>query len=343
MSEWSDGLAITDIPYISHLPNDGREPVLSSFYDNKTDKWYTYLSDESLSDESKCIALYVKDVEGTYVALRPKDQRTDLQLPFSETIQKHFSLPEVARYLPELERDVTNSLTSILKYFVLLDYATRVDTFSAQRAAAQMVASEIEYAFTNHRSAYDLINRVVQGIRGEYQEELNALPDSFRRVTQKAPEDLGKKYHLPDEMIEFYKGNEEPFMTLRKVRDNFLHHGKSVRGIMYRDEEGFAITTGSDLAETINDLQLWDEDKARGNLQPLLPLMAFLASDLIDTLKSAAKAMYFGYDDILPQSVYGSDYHVYFRSSMNELRLNLDYFMDEQWVLPEEVLAGFQS
>lgn len=337
MSEWTHRLAVTDIPYISRLPGDEREPFICPYYDNEEDGWYTYFHIEG----TRYAALYVRDVGGTYVAWHPKDQETDLRLPFSEAIQKHFSFPDVTRYLPELERDVTNSLASIYKYFVLLDHAARTDNVSAKFATSQVAASEIEYAFANHRSAYDLINRVMTALYKRHDKNPATLPDSFRRIAQQTHEELREKYHLPDAMIKFYKRNEEPFMTLRKIRDNILHHGKSVQNV-FCSRTGFEISAESDLVKAVDNLQLW-EGKGQEAPISLLPLIAFLASDLIKALKAAAETMYLSFEDNLPASIYQSGCKVYLRSKLNQLRLKLDYFMEEQWVLPEEVLAEFQA
>jgi hypothetical protein len=320
-----------DLPYVSHIPLDGRQLVIGPYYDSKAEKWEAY---QQVQNDCLRVLRPKSLFDGTYVAVEPEDEESDLRLHFSETIRKYLSLPEVVRYLPEIERDVINALSSIEKYFVILKYGAEEDSHSA----SQMIASEVEYAFANHRSAYDLLNRVSSEVYSHYHENPATLPDSFRKVAQKEAGELSEKYSLPSQMIKFYKSNEEPFMTLRKVRDEFLHHGRSVR-LVFHAEDGFAVLKDSVIASRLSRLKLWPAEETKDDqLLSLLPLFSFLAKDIIGTMKQCAAYMYLSFQEYAPKPIYHEEYRVYIKSRMASHMRRLDDYISKHWLLPEEVL-----
>lgn len=322
-----------DIPYVSRVPTDGRQLVVGPYYEADGDEWEAYTQ---LEGDRLMVLKPVSLTDGTYVAERPEAPDLDLRLHFSEAVRNYFSLPEVTRYLPELEKDVINSLSSLSKYFLILKYGNENESISS----SQMIASEIEYAFANHRSVYDLLNRVVSEVYSYYHQNPSSLPDSFRRVAQQDRQALQDKYFLPSEIIEFYKMNEHPFMTLRKIRDGFLHHGHSVK-LIFHTKDGFAVSLDSDLASKLSDLELWPEEKRKENgLLSLLPLFSFLAKDIISTLRQCTEMLYRSFQNDPPEPLYREECRVYMKSKMAIHMSRVEKYMSDHWLAPDQGLES---
>jgi hypothetical protein len=151
-----DGSAIqfiheSEIHFLSRQPDHGRSIPHLPFFNGE--RLYVYAPHES----GKLMVLHPHDSEHShYVAKQPfglHDFRDELW----EAMVQRFTVPPIIRIANAVRSDVMNTLGSLHKYFVTLHYGK---TFRGLSDTALM-AMQLEYALTNHRSFYDLMNDII--------------------------------------------------------------------------------------------------------------------------------------------------------------------------------------
>lgn len=318
-------IRVVDLPYLSHVPNDGRGIVVSPYYDAEGRQFYAY----SLQPDNMILILKPIDyIEGTYLAKNPANERLDSYLPFSEMLIQHFSFPDVMHALRNVEKDLINGLASLHKYFVLLDYADDADRL--------MLSIELEYAFGNHRAFYDCLHRIIALVHRRYKPQASKLPDSFAKIAEKTEQDLTVKYQIPKPLIDFYQARKDTFMRARKVRDNIFHHGHSPE-LIFKLPDGFAVRVDDRLIRPLGDLNLWPEALLKPNgLGSLLAILECLTRDMFETTEHLGRAFVDCFEE--PPQAMVAGHKAYLRSRVAKHLLSLDEYRARHWFDPRSVL-----
>lgn len=318
-----------ELPYVSLVPEDGRSIVVSPYYDSETNSFYAY----SLQPNGAILVLKAVDyVHGTYIAKAPANQELDCRMPFSETLIQHFSFKDILSAYHDAENDLINGLGSLHKYFVLLNYANENHDISD----SFLVGTEIEYAFGNHRSFYDCLNKMICILHKKYIPSAPTLPDSFRKIAAKSEHHLETTYRFPRPIVEYYKTREDIFLKLRSIRDNIFHHGHSPDRL-FKFEDGFAIAIDDHFAQQLGTLNLWSEGVLKPNrLGSVLPIFAFLVKDMFDAMNHLGATFLNCFQNPPPPIAEG--HQVFFRSSISRHLISLDKYQKEQWFNPKMIL-----
>lgn len=321
---------LTAIPYVKHVPTDGRRIPLSTFYDSAKKQWIVYRPHENKALEFHTVNL----VKGLYVAEAPADPEKDVRCEFAEFVLQHFSVPSMINFNDFLVNDLANQLATIQKYFVILQH---VNTFH-DKASTDLMYSEIEYSLSNWRSFYDLINRAIMDILKHSDRPQKQLPDSFMRVIGKSSDELRDIFHLPQALIDFYRSKEQPFRTLHDIRDKIMHHGSSP-DLVFSLPDGFGIAVNRGLFSELRAIGIWPNELLKPNeIGSLLAYFNFLVRDVFDTLNilaQAAKSSFY----LLPEAV-APGYYLYLRSAFTVHLAKSDYYQKTQWVVPETALGA---
>lgn len=319
---------IQQVPYVKHVPTDGRSVILSAYYDHQAKQWSIYQP-----YEGKVLALPVSTlVEGFYVSEAPADKNSDVRIELPEFVFQHFSVPALVNIDDQIAQDLVNQLAGIHKYFVILHHMNVYD----DGTAIDLMSSEIEYALTNHRSFYDILNRAVREILRHTTSGARKLPDSFRKVAQQAPEHLSEKFGLPTPIVEFYKAKEVVFMMLRDLRDSVVHHGKTPDSV-YHFADGFGLSVDRHLFSAMQPLRLWPSELLKENrIGSLLAVFNFLARDMFDTMNILAQQLKLCFKE-LPRPV-AEGYSTYLRSRFTPHLVRSDEYAARQWIAPGEML-----
>jgi hypothetical protein len=332
VTEIRDGLTFIEareLPYLSQVPRDRRTIPITPYYDADAKCFYVYIKQPNgmilVLGPAGCI-------EGTYLAKGPANEDVDRRLPFLETMMQHFSFADVLYAVMDAAQDLINGLSSLHKYFVLLNYANDKNDFSGPA----MIRSEVECAFANHRSFYDCLQRIIRALNRRYRPGGHDLPDSFAKIEQKADQDLAK-YRLPAPLTDFYGARKDVFLKLRDIRDSILHHGYSPDYI-YRLEDGFAIRIDEGLGQRLGDLNLWPDRSLKPNrLGSLLAVLEFLVRDMFDAMNQLGGAFVRCFRDPPPPLANG--YQLFSRSPVSRHLACLDKYREEQWFDPKVVLG----
>jgi hypothetical protein len=321
-----DFIELTQLPYLTACPLGGRRIVLLAHHDGS--RFSTFIPQQ---DGSLMVVNPIDMAGGHYFARAPAhvdDVPTNL---YSVVIQ-HYSYPKPLDLVQRMHADIVNALASVHRYFVMLEYANRFSDL----ATMQMVATELEYAFGNHRAFYDLLNRFITLFRFEPQYSASVLPDSFRKTLQKPDKELATRFGLPAAILSVIRARQANFFRLREIRDAIFHQGKSVTDIVFHLDDGFAVSAESDLLATLHDLNIWSPSLLRTNrLASLLPLLAFMVRDLTETADLIAQAIL---EAVSPPDPIAIGQAVFFRSSLTRHIRNLDRYEREHWLAPDQVL-----
>lgn len=320
-----------ELPYISHVPTDGRKVPLLVYYDVDTLQFFAH----SLQPDGRILVLPgVELEEGIYIAKAAAKPELDYRLILLENIIQHFLFADVIFVLQAIERDLINGLASIHEYFVLLNHANQYK----DHADNLMIGTNVEYAFGNHRAFYDLLHDLICKIHRKYQKKAPSnMKDSFEYFAIKSEADLRKKFLFPEPIIEFYKSREEIFLKLRQIRNNIFHHGHS-SDISFKFQDGFAFQVDDRFATELGNLNLWSDELLKPNrLGSVLAILEFLERDMLDASLKLGNNLLLCFP-ILPRPIVPG-YQVFLRSALSKHLISLHTYGQTHWFDPKKVLG----
>ena len=331
-----------ELPYLSHIPTDGRSIPSLPFLD-KEGAWHEYVSqpDGTLFEVRPVDAIAVLFLSQGH----PPTPR-DAHLPLFHLVVQHFSFEDTWATLEGIKQDYLNAFASLHKYFVLSNYTATEQDFLPH----VMVGTELEFAFSNHRAFYDLIHKMtssicrrafIEGGRGRRVRPAN-MPDSFSRILKKSDADLASKYHLPAPLIAFYRSREDMFRRLCKIRDNIIHHGHST-DFIFSLPDGFALSLeDNNLWADLHTVSIWPENLVKPNgLASVLGLLVFLLDDMETAMTALVKGLVKSFTQ-LPQSLAGG-YNVHLRDHLLVHRSWLPEYREQHRCDPASVLQRCAS
>ena len=320
---------LSKLPYLTHVPDDGRMIPLQTYYDHSENCWRTWIVANKKLQEIRVINL----CDGTYVSEKPVSPNKDYRIPFAEIVMKHFCTPEIFERTNQATQDLINCLGYIEKYFILLNHNNKYKDADA----SVLIQIELEGIFGVHRSFYDLLQRIVNEMHQRYSKQKISIPDSFRRVVEKEPDELAKKYHFPDPLIQFYQEKKALFLACRQIRDNIFHHGHS-SGTIFCFNDGFAVGVDEKPWSTLtNFVNLWPKGKLRdNNVGCVLGVFALIAEDMFKTMAWLGDAIIASFPEP-PEASF--DLNVYLRNPFTSHLHRLKDYEREQWIAPEHALS----
>jgi len=312
-------IGLNEIPYLRQFPNDGRIIPLMNYFDGT--RWHSYRPEEP----GRALDLHVVEfVSGMYLALDPQHE-SDLELPLLTFLFQRKPIRATFKAFEPLYNDLENALAVLHKQFVLFrHYAANADL-----TYGTIVSTELEYALFNHRSAYDLINRLIIAFLRQHHLLKNEPPDSFRKVAQRTIDETKAGYGFSDQVAEFYAAKKDRFLVLREARDAIVHHGKSP-GFVFKLPHGFGINGNSLVGSELKRGNLWANLKPNENdLGSCLALLALLTKDLFDVLADVTGALTESIADLPVETAPG--YRVFARSQLSTHRILIPTYLDEPW------------
>lgn len=267
---------LSELRKISHIDVEnlsGRFISTLTFYDEG--EWELWLPSELGLIKAKGWP-----AESFYFAKTP-EKVTDIYLHFLDFLAQRASFPTIAKPLTGLKDDFFNLSASLAKLDHLFKTREQVG-----HGISRMVATEIEYIFGVCRSVFDLLQEVINSLWSSIKLldetiKKNKLPDTFSKMIGEQPpnaEQLSAKYGLPLQLAEFYLRNAEFFLSLKRLRDNFVHHGSSVKTI-FSTEKGFAV---SEELMPFASYNVWSEEhKLPNGLCSLRPAIGYVIHQTI--------------------------------------------------------------
>ena len=326
-----DFIRLRELPYLSAWPSDERAvPVMT--YRQNDGHLRTYIP----WDGNEFIAMRPKELgPGIYVGQIPHSNG-DLLLPLWTLILRHFSTKFILAREREVLADLENAMSSIHKYFVILDFSSRGAGF----ADVPMIRSEIEYAFTNHRSMFDQLNKLIGACLRIACPSAQQIPESFADVVKRSEENLALKLKLPPQIVAFYRSRAVSFQLLRDVRDDIVHRGHANEQWIFSFPDGFAVDVERGFLARLTPLNIFPSETRREgseNLASLLAFFAFVLEDMLNAAAEAARAIETSAQSLPPNIANGNN--VYLRSPVASHALNVARYRATPWLVPEKGLA----
>lgn len=323
-------ISLIEIPYLAHVPTDGRRVPLITYYDVDTQLFSTFLPDHGKSNEIMVLPIN-EAIETVYLAKSPA-RETDCHLPFYETILQHFCFSDVWPLLRITQQDLINAIVSLHKYFVLLEYSAN----HRNTTGAMMMRTEIEYIFANHRAFYDCLHKIARTLHKKYKPKFPTLPLSFTEVVKKS--DFATKYLLPQPLVDFYNKRTNVFLKMKDVRDNIIHWGHTME-LLFECSDGFAVSIDDNLIKTIGAIKLWPERLLKPNrLGSVLAIIEFLTRDMYEAMQDLGRACMESFIPNPPTTI-AEEYKLFFRSPVSKHLVSLDEYREKHWFDPKEVLG----
>ncbi|GAB5550138.1 MAG: hypothetical protein SangKO_098980 [Sandaracinaceae bacterium] len=288
MSEGIKGVALRDLPYLSAMPEEPRKLPLTGYHDGEVFCVYqTWPGGPAELFEMRPLGF----LWGEYLAERPADPSLDLPSPLGTAVYRHYSAKGVIRAYVDLAHDLDGILAPIRTLLVLAERENR----ERDPSSSWQVGHLIEGAIGLHRSAYDLMHRVVMRVSALSDPTAPQLKDSFSKLALKDRAHLVGPLALPETVADFYLARAEVFAATRDVRDLVFHHGHSPEHV-FHFEDGFGLALRGTIAEKLSALDVWAPDRQKPNaIGSVLELLAFLADDLNEATAALAGALVAGY------------------------------------------------
>lgn len=323
---------IAKLPYIKQFPKLPRQIPILPYFDHSQNKYFIWFNIQGKLIEHKLYDV----VQGEYISQKPISPDEDILLPFTEVIYRHFSLGEIIRKCRESTQDFINGLGFIEKYFILLyHYNVFSDT-----SVSNLVSIELESAFGNHRSFYDIVHEIIRETYQAFSSKKCQLPDSFRKMVQMDASEMEAKYYLPKSIVQFYLQKKDLFMACRAIRDAIYHSGVSFTEV-FALNDGFAISADNQVFNHLAKLvSLWPTDKLKPNrLASILPVLCLLVENMFDTMQSLGACIVNAFQS-LPEPIF-KDNHIYLRSPFARHLHRLRDYKQIQWLCPDIALKEY--
>jgi hypothetical protein len=282
-------MKLSEIPYISHVPQDGRVLMFQPWYENASHSWHLY--HEARPDEF--IKMQIEGfVSGIYYAASPALD-VDLKLPLATLVAQHLSFPSIAQKLYSLVDDLHLLSASLEKLELFSLHKT------TKGAVSFLVESELEYQFTLLRAMYDVLQKMIKEVvsllrNPDGKPVIAELPDSFASIAlngdkPKSVEELQMKYLLPESLASFYFTHSTFFLSVRTIRVAIEHHGKRLPAV-FETERGFGISTKGSAAWST--LEVWRQHELLPNdIGSVRALSIFLAQSFLKALDDFNSAL----------------------------------------------------
>jgi hypothetical protein len=312
------------VPYIHHVPADGRTVFLAPYIDRTDNKWKTHVP------KGRELAwIFAEPVESCYYAESIADQTKDVYIEIMDVVARYYSFDSVLRTSWELLTRIVKCAVVLEKYFLWLSHFRRTNNI----LLANLVETDLEFLFANVRSTYDLMQIILTKLwKKPGRPELKK--DSFAEMVLMNRSDL-EKYGLPKSMIDYYLSSKDFFLKVRKIRDGIFHHKATakadMRSMVFCDVEGFALAEEHLFADVTNSASdIWPREKVKPNgLVSILALISYITKKTVQATEGFSRTLT---ASIVPLEPISKSYRLFLRSPYVPHLLKVDRYLNEQWI-----------
>lgn len=317
------------LPFVDHVPTDGRVVPLHSYFDPSASDWHLYLEVEpgTLGRIAGGEPVY-----GCYLARSVADAGRDVEFPLGTLISQHLSFGTVLRQLWELESDIHQCAATLEKYHLISSQRSQ-----AHSLAGLLVTSELEYLLLLLRSLYDALQSLACSVTrlfvtqsAEPKRVVQDLPSSFARVVLKGTDlissaELTGTFGLPKPLADWYESEGPNFQTLRDLRDGIVHKRKGFPTV-FELSEGLAITISE---SPWDEFDIWENAHLlNGRFGSLRALFASLATHALETTTRFQRAVRSSVQ--LPAPI-SREVRVFLRSSVTHRLVSCRAMIAQPW------------
>jgi hypothetical protein len=312
------------VPYLSHIPRDGRIVFLQPFVDKTDGKWKQFIP-----QENKLTWILSKPVECLYFSEVNAYPNQDIYLKLADVVTRHYSYPDAISILLQIVNKIVFSAVVVEKYFLsLMRYRITKDVL-----VSDIVATDVEYLFANVRSVYDLIQKLFSKL---WEDRSGVkMKGSFRKIVQKPEDYMRSQYKLPDPMIGYYSASKSHFSKIRAIRDAIFHPPAEVTmqltRVIFSDDDGFALMRNELFPNSLSlSFDIWPQDKTKPNgLVSVLALLSYVNKMLLNECDRFSDALLL---TIPPPPPVTDSHKLFLASPYVHHHIKADKYLEEQWV-----------
>lgn len=312
---------LTKVPYVTHIPTDGRSVCLQPFFDNKDNSWKQFVP-----HGSELTWIYAEPIESSYFSETVADARRDVYVKLSDIIARYFSYQPAMDIRFQITTRLTYSAVVLEKYFLsLIRYRDTKDP-----CIADLVVTDLEYIFANVRIVYDLIQTLFSFL---WERETGIrMKRSFREIAQKSGDDLRAQYGVPEPIISYYVSSKDLFFKIRAIRDAIFHFSTEVQPqrFVFCDLDGFSVLKSNLLSDPVTlGFDIWPEEKIKPNgLVSVLALISYVTKMILENSDRFSDALL---QSIRPPTAVAESHKLFLRSPYVHHLLKADEYIQEQW------------
>lgn len=324
---------LENLPYVDHMPTDGRQVMLQVPYWDGTGDWHLYVE---VAERVVGRMAGGEPVSGIYFGKTAADPSRDLQLPLGTLLIQHLSFPGVVGRLNQVLSDVFQLGALLDAYHLVVEQApVRGASWTSAHAAAQT-----EQVLLCIRMLYDTIQGLVRQLAAYFTAAggeatlSRVLPSSFAdMVTEggklvKSSERLAEKRAIPPALAAWYFGEAEIFMALRNARDVIVHSGVSTPLPILVPEWGLAVRPGERIWKGLQPS--WFVEGPTSSLVSLNGILVRAIGHVLDAMTRLATLLAASVE--LPPAI-GEDLRVFMRSPMTIRLVSIDEHRITPWEL----------
>jgi hypothetical protein len=308
------------VPYITHIPSDGRTVFLQPYLDKSDNKFKVHVPQgETLT------WVFAEPVEACYYSEKIIDESKDIYLTIIDIVARHYSFGSVINTLIRIMRDILNSSVIVEKYFVFLDLYRKTKNV----LISNLVTTDLEYFFGNTRSSYDLLQSLMKDLWKRASGR--NLPNSFYDMVKQDPENLKRRYGLPDPLINYYIDVKDFFVKCQWVRDSIYHRGLDIQPVFCM-EDGFAFQKDTPLFPNplTSEFDIWPTEKIKENgLVSVLALISHVNKELLENMDAFCRALI---QTIQPPPAISETHKLFLRGPYVCHLVRSDEYLKKQWI-----------
>lgn len=213
------------------------------------------------------------------------------------------------------------------KYLIFLDlYRNTKDVLTSN-----LITTDLEYFFGNIRSINDLLQSLIRDL---WKRTSNKnLPNSFYDMVKREPNDLKRKYNLPEPLIKYYVDAKDFFLKCRGIRDGIYHRGLNIQ-VVFCTEDGFALQKDNPLFPNplTSEFKIWPEEKIKKNgLVSVLALISYINKRLLEDTDAFSQALIQSLQPLPPIS---ETHKLFLRGPYIHHLLKSEEYLEKQWIEP---------
>jgi len=311
------------VPHITHIPSDGRVIFLQPYLDKRDNKFKMHVP-----QGDKLTWVFAEPVEACYYSEKIIDESKDIYLALIDVVARYYSFGTVINTLLRIMRDILNSSVVIEKYFVFLDlYRKTKDTL-----VSNLVTTDLEYLFGNTRSLYDLLQNLIQDL-WKRASKRDLPKDSFYAIIKQDPENLKRKYNLPESLIKYYIDTKDFFVKCKRIREKIYHRGLNIQAV-FCIEDGFALQKDNPLFPNplTSEFDIWPKEKTKENgLVSVLALVSYINKKSLEDMNAFSQVLI---QTMQPLPAISENHKLFLRGPYVHHLLRLEDYLKKQWVEP---------
>lgn len=325
----AQGSELKKVPYINHIPKDGRVVCLQSFYSAEMSRFRMFLpfSNNNLIE----MQTGGHPAQAAYWSKNKIDKENDAYFELPYLIANNLSFQDLSNISIALERDIYNFGSIIPKQAILFEYCR--NQANSVIAIYNVFEMELEYLMGIIRSFYGLLHDVLRYLFNLYKLP-KQLPDSLGSIADMGLKKAKRTYELKQPIMEYLIEILPIFTICRKIRDDIYHRGKDA-GIVFYTDYGPGISIESPPLNEFNEfLQhdlIYQENLVEHRIGSLFYLFNKIIAFVLKSSDLLAQKIRCVFD--LPQGI--SDEYKLFLTGPDIKYLNeIDKNLSKCWIKP---------